>query len=165
MTRVFTALCVFFCELFSLNGCARQHQPSLHTAFEAEFSARYRDLEPCGRLTYTAERCLTLELDSPGSLEGLNVGYCGGELSLRRGELRCTADEAYLPAASFPAMLKAALGALSDASANGQLVFDGQETQLETPAGICSVTVDGEGLPVTIKVDDCTVELRERSAL
>ena len=62
-------------------------------------------------------------------------------------------------------MLKAALGALSDASANGQLTFDGQETQLETPAGSCSVTVDGEGLPVKIKVADCTVELRERSAL
>ena len=28
-----------------------------------------------------------------------------------------------------------------------------------------SVTVDGEGLPVKIKVADCTVELRERSAL
>ena len=75
MTRVFTALCVFFCALFSLNGCAQQHQPSLHTAFEAEFSARYRDLEPCGRLTYTAERCLTLELDSPSSHEGLSVGF------------------------------------------------------------------------------------------
>lgn len=167
MTRVSIALCVFFCVLFSLSGCARDGRQGLKTDFSADFTAQYGEMELSGRLTYTGEKSLKLELSSPETLEGLTVGYRGGELSLGKNGLLCTADEAYLPAGSFPSMLKTALGSVVSAAENGQLTFDGQEAQTDTPFGSCELTVDSEGIPVTLSLSgrNFSVELSNRSAL
>ena len=167
MTRVLTALCVFFCSLFSLSGCAHNSRQGLKMDFSADFTAHYGEMELSGRLTYTGEKSLKLELLSPETLDGLTVGYRGGELSLGKNDLLCTADEAYLPANAFPSMLKTALGSVVSAAENGQLAFDGQEAQVDTPLGACMLTVDSEGIPLTLTLDeaDCSMELINRSAL
>ena len=167
MARVLTALCVFFCAVFSLSGCAQSSRQGLKSDFTADFTAHYGELELSGRLTYTGEKSLNLELLSPATLEGLSIGYRGGELSLGKNNLFCTADEAYLPANAFPSMLKTVLGAAYEAAENGQLRFDGQEAQLDTPYGACTLTADSKGVPVALMLSEAalTVELSNRHAL
>ena len=93
MTRMMTVLCVFFCALFCLGGCSQGRGQSLTTDFAADFTADYRGMTLEGKLTYTRQESLNLTVRSPGTLDGVTVGYRGGELTLGRDSLRCTADD------------------------------------------------------------------------
>ena len=149
--KVLNALCVFFVFMIVLCGCDSPNGKGVITEFSADFTASYRDMELSGKVTADRRGLLNIELDSPETLSGLAVSCKNGETMLKRDDLICTADEAYLPGNSFPALLKSALNALGDSDAkpkSGSLVIenDGRayEYSLDENGQIKKLTVNGE---------------------
>ena len=149
--KVLNALCVFFVFMIVLCGCDSPNGKGVITEFSADFTASYRDLELNGKVTADRRGLLNIELGSPETLSGLALSYKNGETALKRDDLICTADEAYLPGNSFPALLKSALNALGDSDAkpkSGSLVIenDGRayEYNLDENGQIKKLTVNGE---------------------
>lgn len=149
--KVLSALCVFFVFMTALCGCDSPNGKGVITEFSADFTANYRDMELSGKVTADRRGLLSLELDSPETLGGLAVSYKNGETVLKRDDLICTADEAYLPGNSFPALLKSALKALGDSGTklkSGSLVIekDGRtfEYDINENGQIKKLTANGE---------------------
>lgn len=148
--KVLSALCVFFILSF-LCGCDSPNSKTVVTEFSADFTANYRDMELKGKITADRRGILSIELDSPETLSGVAVTYKNGETELKRDDLICTADEAYLPNSSFPALLKSAfktLGNNDKKPKNGTLVIedDGKtyEFSIDENGYIKKLTADGE---------------------
>ena len=149
--KVLNALCVFFVFMTALCGCDSPNGKGVITEFSADFTATYRDIALSGKVTADRRGLLNIEFDSPETLSGLALSYKNGETALKRDDLICTADEAYLPGNSFPALLKSALNALGDSDAkpkSGSLVIenDGRayEYSLDENGQIKKLTVNGE---------------------
>ena len=149
--KVLNALCVFFVFMTVLCGCDSTNGKGAITEFSADFTANYRDMELSGKVTADRRGLLNLELGSPETLSGLAVSYKNGETVLKRDDLICTADEAYLPGNSFPALLKSALKALGDSDTkpkSGSLVIekDGRtfEYDINENGQIKKLTANGE---------------------
>ena len=147
MTKSLKALCVLFFMLLLLSGCTKGKHARIVTDFTADFNADYRGREICGSLTYNRQGRMNLRLCSPESLDGLSVGYCDGELRLSKDGLQCTADEAYLPYSSFPAVLKDLLSEICTAEENGKLVFSGEKAEI----GEWTLETDSEGCLISLK--------------
>ena len=145
MTRMMTVLCVFFCALFCLGGCSQGRGQSLTTDFAADFTADYRGM----------------------TLDGVTVGYRGGELTLGRDSLRCTADEAYLPCRSFPSLMKDALTAVCDAYENDRLNLKEHTAEVTLPQGKCEIKTDDNAYitEITVQSEELRVRLTGNSAL
>ncbi len=111
--KVICALCVFFIFTAALCGCGDSSEKTAVTDFSANFTAVYRQMELSGTVNADRHGLLSVSLDSPDTLGGVNISYKNGETELRREGLICTADEGYLPANSFPRLLKSALSALN----------------------------------------------------
>ena len=167
MTRMMTVLCVFFCALFCLGGCSQGRGQSLTTDFAADFTAAYRGMTLEGKLTYTRQESLNLTVRSPGTLDGVTVGYRGGELTLGRDSLRCTADEAYLPCRSFPSLMKDALTAVCDAYENDRLNLKEHTAEVTLPQGKCEIKTDDNAYitEITVQSEELRVRLTGNSAL
>ena len=152
MTKnVLNALCVFFVFMTVFCGCDSTNGKGVITEFSADFTATYRDMVLSGKVTADRRGLLNIELDSPETLSGLAVSYKNGETALKRDDLICTADEAYLPVNSFPALLKSALKALGDSDTkpkSGSLVIekDGRtfEYDIDENGQIKKLTANGE---------------------
>ncbi len=148
---VLSALCVFFIFMIVLCGCGTANGNGVITEFSADFTASYRDMELSGKLTTDRRGLLSIELDSPKTLSGLVVSYKNGETELKRDDLSCTADEAYLPDNSFPMLLRSALKALGDndskpKSDSFSIEKDGKTYEFETDENgqIKKLTANGE---------------------
>lgn len=109
------------------------------TAFTADFTAEYRGLEPCGRVSVSGAGYVSVALDSPETLRGMSARYRGGELSLSLDGLRCTADEAYLPDGAFFSLMKRAV------------------TELGDPESRCEYELDDRGCLVSARLEDLSV--------
>ena len=116
--KVICALCVFFIFTAVLCGCEGSGKTAV-TDFSADFTAVYRQMELSGTVNADRRGLLSIALDSPDTLGGVNISYKNGETELRREDLICTADEGYLPANSFPQLIKHALSALNS-EVNGE---------------------------------------------
>ena len=149
--KVLNALCVFFVFMIVLCGCDSPNGKGVITEFSADFTASYRDMELSGKVMADRRGLLNIELGSPETLSGLAVSYKNGETVLKRDDLICTADEAYLPGNSFPALLKSALEALGNSGTkpkSGSLVIekDGRifEYDINENGQIKKLTANGE---------------------
>lgn len=151
MRALSRTLCVFFCALFLLGGCEAKTPPA--TDFSAAFSAAYRGMTVEGNLSRSRQGLLTIKLSKPETLGGLRVSYRNGELQLGRNRLLCTADEAYLPDDSFPALLKSALDALDNAAPE-------QELNLTAACGAVHITTDENGLPTALECPEHDLRVR-----
>lgn len=109
--KALSALCVFF--IFLISGCAADRGNSPLTDFSADFTAEFNGMSLSGNITADRRGLLCMEIKTPETLSGLTISCKDGETELKRDELICTADEAYLPQSSLPSRLKAALSALS----------------------------------------------------
>lgn len=148
--RALSALCVLFILTF-LSGCGKAEKTAV-TDFSADFTAVYRDMELRGRLTADRRGLLTVELDSPDTLDGTVISYKNGEAELKRDGLICTADEAFIPRSGFPSLLKAALRALNNeiynknpAPKSGSYVLGADNDKIE-------ILTDENGFISTIKI-------------
>lgn len=101
-------LCVFFVlPFFILSGCESvEVDNSLKTDFSADFNATYRGSEYKGKISTNRQGVLSIEITYPQTIEGLSVRYYSGEMHILRENLDSSADEAYLPSASFPSVMK-----------------------------------------------------------
>lgn len=149
--KVLSALCVFFVFISVFCGCDPPNGKAVITEFSAGFTASYRDMELSGKLTADRRGILSVELDSPETLSGLTVSYRNGETELKRDDLICTADEAYLPGGSFPALLKSAfktLGKNDKKPKSGGLVLEDNgntfEFSIDENGYIKKLTANGE---------------------
>ncbi len=126
---------------------------ALKTDFSADFSAGYHGQKLCGNLTYNRQGRMNLRINSPETLEGLSVGYCDGELRLSKDGLQCTADEAYLPCASFPATLKDLLGEICREEENGGLKLSDGKAKI----GEWTLDFDSEGFIKSLESSDSEI--------
>lgn len=155
MARVLKTLCVFLFLPVILFGCDNPGKSSVVTDFSADFTAKYNGLDLSGKISADRRGLLTLELDSPETLDDVIISYKNSQAELKRGGLICTADEAYLPQNSFPSLLKSALEGLRDSVVNkgvypknGRLAVDNNGRRFEfftDENGLISrITLDGE---------------------
>lgn len=151
MRELSRTLCVFFCALFLLCGCEAEAPPA--TDFSADFSAAYHGMTIEGSLSRSRQRILSVTLSKPETLDGLRVSYQNNELQLGRNQLLCTADEAYLPDDSFPALLKSALDALDNAAPE-------RELNLSAACGDVRITTDENGLPTALECPEKNLRVR-----
>lgn len=157
--KVLRALCVFFI-LIILNGCGNGNKAAV-TDFSADFTAVYKDMELGGKLTADRRGILSIELDSPDTLDGIVISYKSGETELKKDELICTADEAFIPKSGFPSLLKTALKALNDeiyikksAPKNGKYELGADDEKIEIITdenGFIRTITAGDELEVTLE--------------
>lgn len=117
MARVLKTLCVLFVLPFIFSACGEVKE-SVVTDFSADFTAEYAGMSLSGKISTDRRGLLNIEITSPDTLGGISIGYKNGTAELKREDLICTADEAYLPDGSFPSLLKEAFDALADAVVN-----------------------------------------------
>ena len=149
MTKSLKALCVLFFALILLSGCTSAKRSALKTDFSADFSAGYHGQKLCGNLTYNRQGRMNLRINSPET----SVGYCDGELRLSKDGLQCTADEAYLPCASFPATLKDLLGEICREEENGGLKLSDGKAKI----GEWTLDFDSEGFIKSLESSDSEI--------
>lgn len=152
--KVICALCVFFITTAVLCGCGNGSGKTAVTDFSADFTAVYRQLNLSGRISADRHGLLSVELDSPETLSGLNISYKNGEAELRREELICTADEGYLPENSFPSLIKNALSALNS-EVNGEKSSPNLgKYELERDGVNYEIFLDENGFIIKITAED-----------
>lgn len=118
--KFLNVLCVFFVlSLFIISGCdnVEKTDNNLKTDFSADFEATYRESEYKGKLSTNRQGVLSIDVTYPQTLDGLSVRYYSGEMHLARENLDSSADEAYLPDASFPSVLKSVFDGINSGKA------------------------------------------------
>ena len=158
--RVLKMLCVIFsCAVVMLCGCNKNtgETEKVQTDFKAAFTADYEGLSLKGELTNTRQGMTNLRFSAPDTLDELCLDYKGGEITIARGSIKCTADEAYLPDSSFPSVLRAFFAniALGDFMAEGDHTYS-----MQLGGEICVFTVDESGIPVNMSLPDRGTEVR-----
>lgn len=119
MTKPAKALYVLFlCALGGclLTGCKGSAPKPPAVGFSSDFSGSFNSLGVSGRMSVGSGGLMSLRIDEPDTVSGLEFVYKDGCVSLREDEAACTADEAYLPSGSLPSMLRAAAGAIAEGS-------------------------------------------------
>lgn len=157
--RILKMLCVIFsCAAVMLCGCNKNatETETVQTDFKAEFTADYEGLALKGALTNTRQGITNLRFSAPDTLDGLCLDYKGGELSIARGSIKCTADEAYLPDSSFPSVLREFF--LNIALGNFTLERD-HTYSMRLGGENCLFTVDEGGIPVSMSIPDSETEV------
>ncbi len=142
--RVLNALCVFFILPVILCGCGKDRE-SVVTDFTADFTAEYRAMSLSGKLTSDRRGLFNIEITSPDTLGGIGINIKNGVTELKKGELSCTADEAYLPQSSFPSLMKTALEALSDEVVNNGVSPKNGKIAVEKNGRTFEIFTDGNG--------------------
>ncbi len=125
--KILRTLSVFFLlPVLILGGCASQHErKSVQTDFSADFTASYNQMELEGHISANRQKLINIRIDAPQSLGGLEFGYNGAGLNIKRDDMVCSADEAYIPEGSFPNILKTIVEGVSD----GRAVFEAEQDE------------------------------------
>ena len=118
MTKPAKTLYVIFLCAFGgvcvLTGCAGSAPKPPAAKFSSDFSGSFNSLGISGRMNVGSGGLMSLRIDEPNTISGLEIIYKDGCVSLSENEAVCTADEAYLPSGSLPSMLKAAAGSIAE---------------------------------------------------
>lgn len=150
-------LCVFFVlPMFVMSGCENEEKQdySIRTDFSADFEATYRNGEYKGKLSSNRQGVLTIDITYPQTIEGLSVRYYSGEMHLARENIDSSADEAYLPAQSFPRVVKSVFdGINSDKSTIVSISEEECERNLNTTMGN-AVIITGENIVRQIRIEE-----------
>ncbi len=153
--KVICALCVFFIFTAVLCGCGSGSGKTAVTDFSADFTAVYREMNLSGTIIADRHGLLSVALDSPETLGGVNISYKNGETELRREDLICTADEGYLPEKSFPRLIKNALSALnSEVNGEGKYTPQNGKYALEKDGVNYEVFLDENGFITKITAEN-----------
>lgn len=159
MQKVLSAIYVFiFLCLSTLCGCQNsvdQEQKSLVIDFSAEFCAEYNDMKLKGSVASNRQGVIGVNITYPDTIAGISVNYKNGETELKRDNLICSADEAYLPDSSFPNLLKDILRGIAD----GRTELSTQNSEgscynLKTDNGTCIITADKLGYIIDAKIEN-----------
>lgn len=163
MAKVLKALCVLF--IFSaviISGCtAASEHTSLVTDFTADFTADYRGMNLSGNITAARQGITDISIISPNELKGLNARYRDSVIELKRDSLSCTADEAFLPSQSFPAVVKNILDCVNrgdvkpEETAGGELVYP-----FDSNCGKCTVTAQKNGLIKSAEITEIGFDIK-----
>lgn len=166
--RFLRALCVFFLlPVFVFAGCGEEQQnhktvefADLTADFSSDFTARYKDMELKGHLSSSRQKMVNVQITSPSSLCGLEFGYKSSEMHIKRDDMTCSADEAYIPQGSFPSLIKEVCAGIADGRAvqkkrDNELVT----YELKTSQGSAGITADNQGKPQKIIFDSCELEV------
>lgn len=150
-------LCVFFVlPIFVVSGCDSEEKQdySIKTDFSADFESTYRNSEYKGKISNNRQGVLTIDITYPQTIEGLNIRYYSGELHLARENLDASADEAYLPAQSFPSVVKSVFdGINSDKTTIVSINNEEYERTLNTPLGNAVITTK-ENIVQQIRIEE-----------
>lgn len=166
--KFLTALCVFFLlPIFVLTGCGEQQQnhkfaesADLTADFSSDFTARYKDMELKGHISSSRQKMINVQITSPTSLSGLEFGYKSSEMHIKRDDMICSADEAYIPQGSFPSIIKEVFSGIADGRAVQKKRDSGVATyELKTSQGSACITADNQGKPQKIIFDGCNLEV------
>ena len=156
--KALSALCVFFIIL--LSGCAYMASGSPLTDFSADFTAEFNGMNLSGTVTADRRGILCMEIESPETLDGLMISYRNGEAEIKRNELICTADEAYLPRSSLPSMLNGALAALNDGLERKEAKPQNGCYRLETDATEYDIHIENNGFITQISASDGSMKIQ-----
>lgn len=86
MKKLFLPLCC----LLLLFGCGKPQTKPNAVMFSCDFTARYQDVRLAGQLTRGQTGTLSLSLEEPRTLQGVNVSLQDGDLIVTLGTLRYT---------------------------------------------------------------------------
>ena len=161
--RILKLLCVFFSVLaVLLCGCDKHGKPGAEPAadFSADFSAEYQGLELAGRLTNTRQGVCSVSLSAPETLDGVCFRFRENALEICRDGVKAEAGEAYIPAASFPRLLRDAFRQTAEGKTTPAKEADALALTLDGCDG--TLTLDGDGLPLRLSVPGarCSVEFK-----
>ncbi len=163
-----SALCVFFLlPIFVFAGCGSQEQNrktaetvDLTADFSSDFTAQYNDIKLKGRLSSNRQKLINIQITSPSSLDGIEFGYKSSELHIKRDDMVCSADEAYIPQGSFPSLIKEVCAGIADGRAVLKKKDNGVGTyELKTSQGSAVITANNQGKPQKFIIDDCELEV------
>lgn len=166
--KFLTALCVFFLlPIFVLTGCGEQQQnhkfaesADLTADFSSDFTARYKDMELKGHISSSRQKMINVQITSPPSLSGLEFGYKSSEMHIKRDDMICSADEAYIPQGSFPSIIKEVFSGIADGRAVQKKRDSGVATyELKTSQGSATIMADNQGKPRKFIIDGCGLEV------
>lgn len=157
MTRkILIALCVLFVmPVFIITGCDRAEENlTPKSSFTADFSCEYRKMNITGKLSADGKKLINILFDSPNTVSGLSVTYKGSDLEIKRENMICSADEAYIPESSFPNITKEILCGIAD----GRAVFEGKceevcTYRLDSVFGKAVVSTNLKGYISKISID------------
>lgn len=148
--RALKTLCVLFLlPVLFLSSCSNetpQQSARIITDFSADFEASYRDMSLGGSISNAGQGRMSISLDSPETLSGLNITCKNSEVVISRESLECSADEAYLPDCGFSSLLREIL--LGASSGRCALISQNESSltySLGTTQGECTLTYDREG--------------------
>ena len=172
MHKVFKSLYVFiFVMVLLFCGCQNKDDDksrTLKTDFSADFCAEYHGMEIEGNISANRQGVIGLHISSPQTIEGLNLSYKNGEVELKRDNMICSADEAYLPCTSFPCLLKNILTGIAD----GRAVLSTENSDincynLKIENQPCIITADKEGKIIDARINgkDFYIEFSNLSLL
>ncbi|MCD8026540.1 MAG: hypothetical protein LUF33_06350 [Clostridiales bacterium] len=161
--RALKILCVFiFLPFFALSGC---DEPSEETAavitdFSADFIAVYNDAQIKGELSCTGQGMANISITYPDTLSGLSVSYRNSEILISRENLQCSADEAYVPDNSFPALLHAFIKGVGEGRYSLSSQKEGEYIYtLRLSGDKCSFAADESGYILNAKIKNQGFEI------
>ncbi len=145
--RILKALEILFCcAAVVLCGCAKSERAEVQTDFKAGFRASFHGLSLEGEVLNTRRGIADFSFSAPDTLSGLNLGYRDGTLQISRGSIKCTADEAYLPDASFCSLLREFFAHL----ARGEYETSDSGCTMTLNGNPCDFSADSGGLPLCL---------------
>lgn len=164
--KVLIILCAFFLlSEILLCGCEKKEESKeLVTDFSASFSAEYRKEEVKGTLSTNRQGITNINITYPESISGLSINYRSSEMQVARESLICSADEAYIPANSFPSLLKSVLNGIGEGRAKLYAQNEaGCTYNLKTESGNCEISVDKDGKITGAKINsaDFSIEFSD----
>ncbi len=143
-----------FLLIFLLCGCGENNKKAVASEFTADFSASYGNMQIKGSITSARGSMLSMIISSPSTLDGLGVEYRGAEMQIKRDELICSTDEAYIPNSSFPSILKEITGGISDGRAQFLENKNGSDTyELRMSGDSCVINCTQGGEIESIKTN------------
>lgn len=155
--KILSALCVFFLlPIFLLSGCLGEEKPKdIVTDFSSDFKADYREMTVEGHISANRQRVVNIRVDTPSTLGGIEFNYKSSEMQIKRDNMICSADEAYIPESSFPNILKTILYDISDGRAVPKSNENSTVTyNLKTVYGNAVLTQDANGFLKSAELRD-----------
>ncbi len=128
-------------------GCSTDGEKlTIINQFTADFEADYKDMTVRGEIVAGVHGYTKVSITYPETVEGLNVAYKNGEMEIGMKSLLSTADEAYLPQESMPAIMHSVFKALYIAKEEVAQNDEGFTTYTtELAQGRCVLKVDEYG--------------------
>lgn len=121
--RSILTLYVAFIFLSLICGCSvRQESIKPNIDFYSQFEGVYRGHNYSGEIICNRQGLINLRINSPDTVEGLEFSYRSGGVEIKREQLICSADEAFLPSNSLPQRLREIMKAVSQ----GQYIENGK---------------------------------------